>query len=98
MGKIFKKKTQEERELEALIKKIKSDPMNMSTLFDNLNMRSEIGALYSDLCRRVHPDRFIGNDEKMAQAENLFKQIQESKADYQRLMALKEEVDKMCER
>lgn len=98
MWKIFKKKNQEERELEALVKKVQSDPMNMSTLFDNLNMRSEIGTLYSDLCRRVHPDRFIGNDEKMVQAEKLFKQIQESKADYQKLMVLKEEVDKMCER
>jgi hypothetical protein len=98
MWKIFRKKTQEERELEELSKKIKSEPLNMSTLFSNLNMRDEIDALYSDLCRRVHPDRFVGNEKKMELADKLFKQVQEGKADYQKLLALKEDVDKLCER
>ena len=66
MWKIFRKKTQEEKELEELSQKIKSEPLNMSTLFSNLNMRGEIGTLYSDLCRRVHPDRFVGDDEMIA--------------------------------
>lgn len=73
MWKIFRKKTQEEMELEELSKRIKSEPLNMSALFLNLNMRGEIDALYSDLCRRVHPDRFIGSDEKMVLADKLFK-------------------------
>ena len=60
-------------------------------------MRGEIGTLYSDLCRRVHPDRFVGDDEKIALADKLFKQVQESKADYQKLLALKDEVDKLRE-
>lgn len=97
MWKIFRKKTQEEKELEELSQKIKSEPLNMSTLFSNLNMRGEIGTLYSDLCRRVHPDRFVGDDEKIALADKLFKQVQESKVDYQKLLALKDEVDKLCE-
>lgn len=97
MWKIFRKKTQEEKELEALSNKIKSEPLNMSALFSNLNKRGEIDALYSDLCRRAHPDRFVGNEEKMALADKLFKQAQDSKADYQKLLIIKEEVDKLCE-
>ncbi len=98
MWKIFRKKTQEEKELEALSNKIKSEPLNMSALFSNLNKLGEIDALYSDLCRCAHPDRFVGDNEKMALADKIFKQIQESKADYQKLLALKDEVDKLCER
>lgn len=97
MWKLFRRKTQEEIELEELSKKIKSEPLNMSNLFSNLNMRGEIDALYSDLCRRVHPDRFVGDNEKVARAESLFKRIQDSKADYNKLLALKDEVNKLCE-
>jgi hypothetical protein len=97
MWKIFRKKTQDEKELEDLSKKIKSEPLNMSQLFSNLNMRVEIDSLYTDLCRRSHPDRFVGDEKKMALADKLFKQVQESKADYKKLLELKDDVDKLCE-
>lgn len=97
MWRIFRKKTQEERELDELSKRIKSDKLDMSGIFSNLNKRKEIDELYSELSRRAHPDRFVGDDEKIAKAEIIFKKIQENQTDYQSLLALKTEVDKLYE-
>lgn len=56
MWKIFRRKTQEEKELEELSQKIKSEPLNMSTLFSNLNMRGEIDAFPTYVIVHIRTD------------------------------------------
>lgn len=97
MWQIFKKNVQNKKALEKLSNEIKSEPLNFSTLFANLNKRNEINTLYNELCVKAHPDRFIGDEEKIACSEKLFKRVQESKADYQKLLILKDEVNKLYE-
>lgn len=49
--------------------------------------------LYEPLIRACHPDRFPNDDQKQAIASGLSQRITESKLDYAKLAALKEEAE-----
>lgn len=45
--------------------------------------------LYNELKVKCHPDRFVGDDEKMAIANKIFQEISKNKMNYKRLLELK---------
>lgn len=69
---------------------IKSDAPDFTRLFGNLSNRDEAAALYKELSVMLHPDRFINADEEIiAQAETLFKELQNSRTDIDKLRNIK---------
>lgn len=90
MWQFFKKKTIEEKVGE----KIKSEAPDFSRLFGNLSSRDEADELYKELSALLHPDRFVGADEKtIEQAENLFKELQDCRTDILLLRSIKEKAN-----
>ena len=53
---------------------------------------SKAKALYKEMCKRCHPDRFVEEDKKII-AENLFKKIQNNRYDYDALQHLYNEIN-----
>ena len=45
--------------------------------------------LYNELKVKCHPDRFVGDDEKIAIANRIFQEISKNKMNYKRLLELK---------
>lgn len=69
---------------------IKSDAPDFAHLFGNLSNRDEAVVLYKELSGMLHPDRFINAEEEiMAQAEALFKELQSSRTDIEKLRNIK---------
>ena len=87
----FKKKKQTEQDI--LIERIKAEQLNMQDLFSNINNRSEVEALYKELCKLSHPDKFDKEPEKKEIAKELFAQIQTNRNNYNQLMELKKEIE-----
>lgn len=87
----FKKKKQTEQDI--LIERIKSEQLDMQGLFSNINKRGEIEALFKELSKLSHPDKFEKNCEKKDIAKELFAQIQNNKNNYNQLMELKREIE-----
>jgi len=85
----FKKKKKKETEQDILIKRIKSERLDMQNLFSNINNRSEVESLYKELCKLSHPDKFDKEPEKKEIAKELFAQIQTNRNNYNQLMELK---------
>jgi hypothetical protein len=85
----FKKKKKKETEQDILIKRIKSERLDMQDLFSNINNRSEVESLYKELCKLSHPDKFDKEPEKKEIAKELFAQIQTNRNNYNQLMELK---------
>ncbi len=83
----FKKKKETEQDI--LIKRIKSERLDMQDLFSNINNRSEVESLYKELCKLSHPDKFDKEPEKKEIAKELFAQIQTNRNNYNQLMELK---------
>ena len=83
----FKKKKETEQDI--LIKRIKSEQLDMQDLFSNINNRSEVESLYKELCKLSHPDKFDKEPEKKEIAKELFAQIQKNRNNYNQLMELK---------
>lgn len=82
----FKKKKTEQ---DILIKRIKSEKIDMQGLFSNINKRGEMEALYKELCKLSHPDKFENSSEKKEVAKEIFARIQNSRNDYSKLLELK---------
>jgi hypothetical protein len=81
---IRRKKQLQPEEIEILQSK-KSD-INMDDLMQNMHLSN---ALYKELSRKCHPDRFAGTIlEPLAQ--ELFQLVQQSKSNYNELVLLKE--------
>lgn len=82
----FKKR---ETEQDILIKRIKSERLDMQDLFSNINNRSEVETLYKELCKLSHPDKYDKEPTKKEVAKELFAQIQTNRNNYNQLMVLK---------
>ena len=84
---LFKKKRETEQDI--LVNRIKSEQLDMHDLFSNINKRGEVEALYKELCKIAHPDKFDKDPEKNKIAKELFSQIQNNRNNYNQLMELK---------
>lgn len=51
------------------------------------------GELYKELIRKCHPDRFVGDDERVKAATELSARLTEKQNDYKALLALKQEAE-----
>jgi len=87
----FKKKRETEQDI--LVNRIKSEQLDMRSLFSNINKRGEVEALFKELCKIAHPDKFDKDPEKNKIAKDLFSQIQNNRNNYNQLMELKEIVE-----
>ena len=87
----FKKKKETEQDI--LIKRIKSERLDMQDLFSNINNRSEVESLYKELCKLSHPDKFDKEPKKKEKAKELFAQIQTNRNNYNQLIALKDIIE-----
>ena len=87
----FKKKKETEQDI--LIKRIKSERLDMQDLFSNINNRSEVESLYKELCKLSHPDKFDKAPKKKEIAKELFAQIQTNRNNYNQLIALKDIIE-----
>ena len=87
----FKKKRETEQDI--LIERIKAEQLDMQDLFSNINNRSEVEALYKELCKLSHPDKFDKEPEKKEIAKELFAQIQTNRNNYNQLMELKDIIE-----
>lgn len=87
----FKKKREAEQDI--LVKRIKSEQLDMHDLFSNINKRGEVEALFKELCKIAHPDKFDKDPEKNKIAKDLFAQIQNNRNNYNQLIELKEMVE-----
>ena len=87
----FKKKRETEQDI--LVNRIKTEQLDMHDLFSNINKRGEVEALFKELCKIVHPDKFDKVPEKKIIAKELFSQIQNNRNNYNQLMELKEIVE-----
>ena len=70
----FKKKKQTEQDI--LIERVKAERLDMQGLFSNINKRGEVEALFKELSKLSHPDKFEKDPEKNEIAQKLFTQIQ----------------------
>lgn len=87
----FKKKKQTEQDI--LIERIKSEQLDMKGLFSNINKRGEVEALFKELSKLSHPDKFEKDPEKKEIAKDLFAQILNNKNNFNQLMELKKEIE-----
>ena len=87
----FKKKKQTEQDI--LIERIKSEQLDMQGLFSNINKRGEVEALFKELSKLSHPDKFEKDPEKKEIAKDLFAQILNNKNNFNQLMELKKEIE-----
>ena len=87
----FKKKKETEQDI--LVKRIKSEQLDMHDLFSNINKRGEVEALFKELCKKVHPDKFDNYPAKSKKAKEIYSQIQNNRNNYNQLMELKEIVE-----
>ena len=86
----FKKKRTEQ---DILIDRIKAEQLDMKGLFSNINKRGEVEALYKELSKLSHPDKFEKDPEKKEIAQKLFTQIQINRNNYTQLFELKANVE-----
>ena len=84
----FKKKRETEQDI--LVNRIKSEQLDMHDLLSNINKRGEVEALFKELCKIAHPDKFDKDPKKNKIAKELFSQIQNNRNNYNQLMKLKE--------
>ena len=87
----FKKKKQTEQDI--LIERIKSEQLDMKGLFSNINKRGEVEALFKELSKLSHPDKFEKDPEKKEIAKDLFAKILNNKNNFNQLMELKKEIE-----
>jgi hypothetical protein len=83
----FKKKKKTEQDI--LIERIKAEQLDMQGLFSNINKRGEVEALFKELSKLSHPDKFEKDPKKKEIAQKLFTQIQNNRNNYTQLMELK---------
>ena len=90
---IFKKKDTREETID----RIKKEDMDFSSMFTAINNRTEIEQLFKSLSRRCHPDVYVGNPEKMALAEELFKSVMANSTNYKELVQIDSIITKQLE-
>ena len=67
------------------IKKAKEQNIDMDNLMNSINGSR---ALYKELSKKCHPDRFV-NDDRQKLAEDIFQEISSNKRDFDKLSTLK---------
>lgn len=72
------------------VDEIMEKKVDLSSLFSAINNRDEINQLYRKLCRLVHPDRYIGEPEKLDIAQKLFQEVQSNRTNLEALRAISE--------
>ena len=87
----FKKKKQTDQDI--LIERIKAEQIDLQGIFSDINKRGEVEALFKDLSKLSHPDKFEKDPEKKEMAKELFAQIQNNRNNYTRLIELKQSVE-----
>ena len=87
----FKKTKRTEQDI--LIDRIKAERLDMQGLFSNINKRGEVEALFKELSKLSHPDKFEKDPEKKEIAKDLFAQILNNKNNFNQLMELKKEIE-----
>ncbi|UKK61481.1 hypothetical protein L6468_10870 [Prevotella communis] len=87
----FKKKRETEQDI--LIKRIKSEQIDLQGIFSDINKRGEVETLFKELSKLSHPDKFEKNPEKKEIAKDLFAQILNNRNNYTRLIELKRSVE-----
>lgn len=87
----FKKKKQTDQDI--LIERIKAEQIDLQGIFSDINKRGEVEALFKDLSKLSHPDKFEKDPKKKEIAKELFAQIQNSRNNYTRLIELKQSVE-----
>ncbi|WP_430936820.1 hypothetical protein [Saccharicrinis sp. 156] len=70
-------------------RKFKKEEVDMNNLMNSINKSSQ---LHRELSRKYHPDRFL-DQEKKTFAEELMKEINGNKTDYNKLLDLKEKAN-----
>ena len=77
-------------------KKTKTDRQKVrDSIKDDVDFQNIINSsfhateLYNELKVKCHPDRFVGDDEKIAIANRIFQEISKNKMNYKRLLELK---------
>lgn len=81
---LFQKKSKQKE----VIERIKREEIDFSSMFASINNRTEIEQLFKSLSRRCHPDVYVGNPEKMALAEELFKRVMANSTNYKELVQI----------
>lgn len=87
----FKKKRETEQDI--LIKRIKSEQIDLQGIISDINKRGEVETLFKELSKLSHPDKFEKNPEKKEIAKDLFAQILNNRNNYTRLIELKRSVE-----
>ena len=87
----FKKKRETEQDI--LIKRIKSEQIDLQGIFSDINKRGEVETLFKELSKLSHPDKYEKNPEKKEIAKDLFAQILNNRNNYTRLIELKRSVE-----
>lgn len=85
---LFKKN----RARKELIDKIKKEDLDLSSVFSAINDRTETDQLFKSLSRRCHPDGYIGYTEKVALAEEIFKQVMANSTNLEELKKLDDRI------
>ena len=87
----FKKKKQTDQDI--LIERIKAEQIDLQGIFSDINKRGEVEALYKELSKLSHPDKFEKDPEEKEIAQKLFTQIQNNRNNYTQLLELKANVE-----
>lgn len=81
----FKKKKALPQEV---IDDIKKEDVDMQALFSNIGNRAKCEQLYKELAKKIHPDKFVENEEKSLQAHELFSDLQAHRNEYEYMLVL----------
>ena len=88
----FKKNKKKETEQDILVQRIKAEKYDLQGLFSNINNRAEVEALYKELSKQSHPDKYENDLAKQEIAKELFAEVQNNRNNYHQLMELKEKI------
>lgn len=71
-----------------VIDDIKKEDIDMQALFSNIGNRAKCEQLYKELAKKIHPDKFVENEEKSLQAHELFSDLQAHRNEYEYMLIL----------
>lgn len=65
--------------------------VDFASVFEDAQKQKEAKALYDDLKKKIHPDRFVGDDDKVELATRMAQEIRASRQSYSQLVKLRDE-------
>ena len=60
----------------------------MQALFSNIGNRAKCEQLYKKIEKKIHPDKFVENEEKSLKAYELFSDLQAHRNEYEYMLVL----------